>query len=295
MATFGTLRLICEQRFPGVPSELRDFYIQERRRLVLDSADWNPLHTHAVLNTVALVNAGTVAITAGSTAVVGTATAWTSAISGREFRGTGRSEFYGVTFVSGTALTLSRAWEGATVTALTYKIFERIFNLASDVDVLESIKRITGGGADMDQVSQERLDETAPSRPIFGPPNRYALHDYDETNDLATVELYPIPDTAWGIPYRYTKRPADFTLTSSPLESWMPAGLIIEGALADLAGPAGAPGAAAAHEVKFQALLGVLIRKESRRRAARPMQMPARHTLHRRRRGQHAGRPRWSP
>ncbi len=291
-ATFGTLRLICEARFPGLTTELRDFYIQERRRLVLDSADWNPLHTHGILNTVALVNAGTVAITAGSTAVVGTSTAWTSAISGREFRGSGRSEFYGVTFVSSTSLTLSRAWEGDTVTALTYKIFERIFNLASDVDVLESIKRITGGGADMDQVSQERLDETAPSRPIFGPPNRYALHDYDETNDLATVELYPIPDTAWGIPYRYTKRPGDFTVTSSPLESWIPAGLIVEGALADLAGPAGEPAAAAAHEVKFQALLTVLIRKEARRRAARPMQMPLRHTRHRRLRGQHARRPR---
>ncbi len=293
MATFGTLRLICEGRFPGLSTELRDFYIQERRRLVLDTADWNPLHTHGILNTLPLVNAGTVAITAGSTSVVGTSTAWTSAINGREFRGTGRSEFYDLTFVSSTALTLSRAWEGDTVTALTYKIFERIFSLASDVDVLESIKKITDGGADMDLVSQERLDETAPSRPVFGPPNRYALHDYDENNDLVTVELYPIPDTAWGIPYRYTKKPVDFTLTSTQLESWIPASLIVEGALADLAGPAGEAADGATHEAKFQALLQVLVRKESRKRVARPMQMPARHTSHRRRRGQHAGQPRW--
>ncbi len=283
MATFGQIRHIVEQRYPGVSADLRDHYIKERYRSILDECDWDGLHVSATLQTTAVYEAGTVTLTNGSTTVTGASTTFTSAMTGRDFRAAGDEEYYGFTYVSATSGTLSRAYEGTTNSELTYKIFQRVYELASDVDVLESIKRFDCA-LDMDIVSRERLDEMAPGRPLFGKPNRYALSDFDADDD-PTVELYPIPDESWGLPYRYTKRPADLSSVSDVIEKWISVRCLTEGAMSDLALIAGKEQAASAHSSEFVAELNRMIGKESRRRGGRQLEMADRFVRHRRRRG----------
>jgi hypothetical protein len=94
MATYGQIRLVVEQRYPGVSSDLRDHYIKERYRTILDELDWRGIQKQAILSTTAEYAEGTVALTNGSTTVTGTDTTFTSAMTGREFRVSGRDEFY---------------------------------------------------------------------------------------------------------------------------------------------------------------------------------------------------------
>jgi hypothetical protein len=283
MATYGQIRLVVEQRYPGVSSDLRDHYIKERYRTILDELDWRGIQKQAILSTTAEYAEGTVALTNGSTTVTGTDTTFTSAMTGREFRVSGRDEFYVFTYVSATSGTLSRGYEGDTDTETTYKIFQRVYSLASDIDILEGIKFLQPNGA-LEEISQARLDETAPTRILVGTPTRFALSDYD-SDDRPTVELYPIPSEARGLPYRYTSRPTDLSAAADVIPEWMSVRCLTEGAMADLAPIAGNPAAAQMHAINYEDALARMRRKESRNRPGRQMAMASRFTQHRRMRG----------
>ena len=65
--------------------------------------DWPFLIKEKFLQTVAehTTGTGTIGVTNGSTAVTGTGTSWTAAMTGRKFRITGDNEWYTFTYVSG--------------------------------------------------------------------------------------------------------------------------------------------------------------------------------------------------
>lgn len=85
---------------------------------------------------------GTVTIAQGATAITGTGTTWTAAMTGRKIR-IGTNEDYTFTYLSGTTGTISPAYAGTTVTAATYTIYQDTYSLASDCDSVIDVVDLT--------------------------------------------------------------------------------------------------------------------------------------------------------
>lgn len=208
--TFGEIRLQCEKRFPGVDVDIRDSLINERYREALRRLDWTRLRVQSVLQTVEAYETGTVTCTNGSTALTLADGAWTSAMSGRAIRIGEDTAYYQFTQTGTLTGTLDRVYEGEDDTDATYKIWQAVYVLPADLAQLHSM-RVFDSELDLDQVSQEALDEMDPTRELYGDPERYALHMDDlSTPPRRQVELHPGPEEAISIPFWYTQDPQLF-------------------------------------------------------------------------------------
>jgi uncharacterized protein YbdZ (MbtH family) len=234
--TFGEIRFQCQKRLPGVDPDVLDSLINERYRRVLRRGDWQRLRVQAWLQTVAPYATGTLAVTQGSTALTGTDTVWTAPMTGRSIHIAGRNEFYTFTRTGDTTGTLERAYEGEDETEATYSIWKSVYALPAGLSVLHSMRALESP-ADLDQVSQEQLDEMDPDRSAQGTPARYAHYTDDaSTPPCPQVELHPVPDAAMGIPYWYTQDPTLFAAsgTSGFLAPWLNPDVIYAGVKADV-------------------------------------------------------------
>lgn len=284
--TFGEIRLQCEKRFPAIDADVRDSLINERYRRILRRGDWQRLRVQAVIQTVAPYETGTIAATNGSTSITGTDTVWTEAMSGRAIRIAEGDEYYQFTYVSPTSGTLDRAYEGDDATAATYSIWQNVYVLPSDLFVLHSM-RVLGEIRDLDQQTQEQLDEQAANRSTQGTPYCYALHMDDlSTPPRQQVELYYIPDQVYSIPFWYTQDPTLFSAsqTSSFLAPWLNPSAIYDGVAADVRALEDNLGAAQHYEQMFLAHLSEMFGAEARRRGARPIKIAEKYTRHNARR-----------
>lgn len=287
--TFGEIRFQCQKRFPGVDPDVLDSLINERYRRVLRRGDWQRLKVQAVLQTVEPYETGTLAVAKGSTALVGTDTVWTDAMSGRAIRIANGEEYYQFTRTAGTTGTLDRAYEGEDETAATYSIWQNIFPLPADLFVLHSM-RVLGYPADLDQVSQEQLDERDPNRASEGTPNCYSPHmDDASTPPRMQVEVFPIPDEAIAIPFWYTQDPTLFSASGTALfvAAWLEPAAIYDGVEADVRrlekDYAGFDRAEALFNVHLIEMFGA----EARRRGPQSIKMHPQYTRHNRRRWQY--------
>lgn len=111
---------------------VNDIYVRD-----LLSKDFDFLRTTNNITLSAAYSTGTVAITAGDTAVAGTSTVWTTSHTGMKMKITGNDEIYTFTRTGGTTGTISPALTGSTTyTAATYIIFQDTYSLALDFDRL---------------------------------------------------------------------------------------------------------------------------------------------------------------
>jgi hypothetical protein len=287
MATWGQIRFeLAKGR--ALDLQLLNGWINAAYRQILDHHSWKGLEGDAVLQTIAPYAAGTAAVTNGSAAVTGTGTTWTSGMTGREFRVEGRGERYTFTYVSATAGTLDRNYEGDTEAAAGYSIFKRIYNLPADAKYVKAMQnpRI---GAPVLRKTRDDLNEADPSRVRSGPARIFAPHsDSDEASPpvLHRVEIYPVPDAAEGLPFSYEKAVSEFTgsnTTDSPLP-WVSEDAIKAGALVriyrhvkDAAGEASA-------RADFRDFVAGMVRVEAARVGPARLRMDPRYTAHRRQR-----------
>jgi len=196
--------------------DLIEGWINSAYNEVLEARDWQGLTANGLITTAAKYDTGTAAVTAGSAAVVGTTTVWTSDMDGRQFRVAGRNEMYTLTFVDATHLTLDRAYEGTDEAAAGYAIFQNVYRLPTDVKYLEPPRNVQSQ-IPLTKLSRTQLDSADPSRVLFGPPRYYCL---DADSDEATppvvhqVELYPIPDATETLPYQYIRATAGYDGTN---------------------------------------------------------------------------------
>jgi len=158
---------------------------------------------------VAPYTTGTVAVSNGGTTVTGTDTVWATGMTGRKIRIAGRDEYYTLTYVSPTSLTIDSAYVGDTETAATYSIFQDEFSLASDVEKIITItnpnrrKRI-------DYIDPLKFEELYLNSLVEGSPYIHTPAGRDSSNYIK-VQLYPIPDDVYVLPYRYRKQIADLS------------------------------------------------------------------------------------
>lgn len=113
---------------------------------------------------------GTVAVTAGSVTVMGTATAWTSAMAGRYFTKVGDTRSYKILTASSTTLTLTEAYAGSTTSGDSYGIYppdtERNTWWYSEAGEVESVPTVNtiriqnNTGVDDDDVGAGQLNSS---------------------------------------------------------------------------------------------------------------------------------------
>lgn len=95
--------------------------------------DW--LRKTARITLTAPYQEGTVTITAGTTALTGSGTTWTAAMTGRKVIITGNENEYEFTFVSATSATISPALSGSTnISGASYRIIQNVYDLPEDYD-----------------------------------------------------------------------------------------------------------------------------------------------------------------
>ena len=286
--TFGEIRFQCQKRFAGIDPDLLDSLINERYRRALRRLDWQRLRVQAVLQTAAAYNTGTVTVTHGSTAVILADGIWAAAMTGRAIRIAERDEYYQFTRLTDTTGTLDRPYEGEDNLAAGYSIWQHVYPLPGDVARLLTM-RVFGSDQDLDQVSQESLDEQDATRSDLGTPERYALHMDDlSTPPRQQVELHPGPDEELSIPFWYTQDPAMFGEDDAAdfLAPWLNPEEIYLGVEADVRRlEKDYPGSQFAEQVAG-GVASQTNQAEARRIGPLPIKMAAIYTRHNRRRWQ---------
>lgn len=226
--TFGQVKHRLTQMFPSVSLDLIEGWVNDRYSEILGELPWTRQNLTVTLAINAPYTTGTVAVAIGGTAVTLTGGTWDSTMDRRGFRVTGRNEFYAFTFLTSTTGTLDRAYEGPTVTAAGYSIFQNIYQLPSDCRMLDDdafprMQRFTHG----------QLNQTDPFRLAKGTPAGWASYmDDSSTPPLMQVEIYPIPDKAIAIPFTYGGDAGNLSATATILQVWIQPTALIEGAVA---------------------------------------------------------------
>jgi hypothetical protein len=205
--TWGGIRSELESEFPGIDFDLLDGKIRSAYEDILGERDWSWLKGSDRVIGEAKYQAGTIALTAGSASIVGTDTAWTLELDGRELQVVGRSELYTFTVIDATTATLDRAFEGSDAALASYVLFRRTYALSILVKGLERVynPRLL---KNLDEKTRTELF----NRPIvFGEPEFYAMApSAGEYPVYKNVTFWPVPDVALSIDIDYQKAVGSF-------------------------------------------------------------------------------------
>jgi hypothetical protein len=307
--TWAQFQFQLRQTSPQASLDLIEECLLARYEQVLEATDWSGLKRHATIQAQAAYQSGvdTVTLTVGSTGVTGTGTAWTSAISGLKFYRPGDTVIYTAAFLSATALTLDRPYEGngsapaGTVYAgEAYVLMQNVYALPADVRSITSIlDPVTG--LPLNRISKDEMDACVGSRALVADPGCYAL--YDDSSEAAPpvlhqIEFYPPPLAARGYALEYTGAAygfADGDVSGSPLP-FITTAVLLYGCRADLAAHAANWNGARLYEAKFQEELARLLRVEHGERRKKPvLRMAERFTRHRMARASRGLSNGWGP
>jgi hypothetical protein len=284
--TWGQIRFELAKFCPGVDPQLLNQWIVGAYHRILDYRNWKGLEVDTFLQTVAIYETGTVAVTLGSTAVTGTGTTWTTAMSGRRFRVEGASVWYTFTRTGNTTGTLDRAYEGDTDAEASYRIFQNVYSLPAGVKLIQLLDN-PSIGRPMDIETQATMSRISTGRVAYGEPQLYSpASDNSDTPPLKTVELYPIPIEAKGYPLQYQTIPTDFSgsnTSASPLP-WVSDDAIVAFAKASLLRHGKDYNGASEEEGIGRGYLTEMSEVENRRIGPTRIRMAERFTRHRQRR-----------
>lgn len=135
-----------------------------RRRLSM-SGTWAFWEDDQSITLETPITDGTVSVTNGSTAVTGVGTGWTSGITGREFRKSGDSISYEITFLTATTATIDPVYQGDTESGAEYVIFRELYSLQADTKKIISVVNLSVPremivGTRNDYIARKRLGNT---------------------------------------------------------------------------------------------------------------------------------------
>lgn len=273
MSTFGEVRFRLSKLLPGIDHDILDGWITDRYTAILEKLDWQRSEIQGVLQTVAPYEVGTVSLTNGSSAVTGTGTTFTSAMTGRQFCVAGRSEVYEFTYVSGTTGTLDRTYEGDTNAEAAYSIEQAVYTMPSEARLVNAIIPF-----DMDKpLDRKSRGEVTARIAATGTPQEWALY-MDTTGNLLQVILWPTPDEVTSFRLSYAIEAATWSSASPTRLPWVRPTAIVEGVLANSARHKDNPVAAEAHERQFEHAVADMMRSEMLRRGPATMRLPSRFT-----------------
>jgi hypothetical protein len=214
-------------------------WASERYREVSNRAKLTHLHRIAELTIPAPVTGGLATVTAGSTTVVGDATAspfWDTALVGRFFRGmTNWYEIVGVVPSPVAAqLLLKSAWAEPGQGATGYTIVARMVPLVEDIRFLGKFVHVRMQRELIDY-TRVGLDIVVPGRQLINAsgPRAYADVGVDPESGHRRVEFYPACMTAEQVVYDFYRLSPELTL-DTPIPNEIDTGLLKAGILVDI-------------------------------------------------------------
>lgn len=282
--TLGQVRiaLLKTPHGAGHDLELLTERINARYFEILNAHPWTQLHSASTLSVVASYETGTLAITTATTSVTLTDGTFPTNLSGGRLRVGTDSEWYVFTRTGATTGTLDRNYEADTVTVATFKLWQPIYSLPSDLDILDSIT-VPSQGWELDESSQEAIDEADAARERYGHPETWA--NYTRSSDatpLPRIELWPGPEDTEGLTVRYRTAGSRFAVTPGTTEfpTWIDTDAVIYGVEADILADQGNP-LYQVKETKFQQKVAQMFSEDCQRMAPTTLGMTDRYTFHR--------------
>lgn len=218
MYTWGEIRLLIQQGAKGVALDQLDQAINARYAAILGMRDWKGLEGNATLQTQAAYRVGTIAVTQGSTAVVGTGTTWLPGYTGWQLLVGGNRPWYTVTVLDGADLTLDRPFEGYTNAAAGYSLVQAVLQLPDDCRHLRVITSPATGLELTEMTSLEFAQSVG--FPVFqGVAEAYIPQpdgvNATDGNIVKQILLYPLPIFARGYPLIYERLGIGFDGTAT--------------------------------------------------------------------------------
>jgi hypothetical protein len=192
-------------------------FINARHADLLESHDWSRRKQDIIINTAVDKTDGTVALTSGSGAVVGTSTTFAATDVGRSFQ-LADSIYVIKTRTSTTDITLGDAngtavlYPGANLTGQAYVIFTQFYSLGTGIEQILGVKY----KAPLTEKSEEWLDSMDPSRQGTGDPIHYVRTSRGSSDDVR-IEVYPRPATAISINVKIEKGHTDLSGSQTPI------------------------------------------------------------------------------
>lgn len=182
-------------------------WINDSYRDIVEAAHWQFLELASTFTTVAKYNTGTISIS--GTTVTGVGTTFTAAMVGRYLQVEDDNNWYEITaFTSTTEITIGTSYVG-TASGADYNIVQQFAELASDVDVIETIVcRETG--TTLYNRSRSSYEEANPIQDKTGYPHT-AVVEGESSNGYVQVKLVPFPTGAKLYDYTYYKLVSDMS------------------------------------------------------------------------------------
>ncbi len=189
---------------------INDVYVRVLPRM----EDWHPIINSDNLTMTERYNTGTVAVNAAGTALTGTGTTWTSAMTatdGYKIKISGNDNIYTFTFVGATSGTISPALSGANnLTGATYELFRDEYQLNSAFNrfLKNGSIYVMSDGREQDTIGEVphdkfRIDMQASTK---DPIERCILTRTHSTTGNRLVRVNPPPRTAKVYPYDFIER-----------------------------------------------------------------------------------------
>lgn len=284
--TFGQLKFRMLKQFPGLDVDVLEGFISDRYGEVLAALSWSRLTTMAILRTVAPYTTGSVVVTNGDPNVTLTGGVWSSGMTGRAFRGTGRDEFYEFTYNTATTGVLDRPYEGPSGLLTGYSIYQSIYAMPDDCRLLPDDAFGSMVSGEMRRFSRTQFKLSFPWRASVGTPTYWASYmDDSSTPPRMQVELAPIPDQAIGIPFEYIAEAPGPSSSSAAFAAWMePASALVLGVEARCKAHFKDYNGATLARTDAERALTLMQGNEARREGGLQMRLQSHFTDHRRRR-----------
>jgi hypothetical protein len=213
-------------------------------RELVERRKWSWLIKNAQFTFSNQVTAGKVTVTNGSSTVVGTGTAFTSAMIGLQFRVSLLTPIYDIIAVTdGLHLTLDQTWGGTSQSQVGYQIYLARPIPPTDFHSFTTIYDPNFNWQLWLTVTQPELNTYDAQRSTQGTP--YVCADYDYTSlavggatispQLPRFEIWPHQTSQYVIPFQYESRPPDLSDATGQLPRYIPGDVLLEQALAQAA------------------------------------------------------------
>jgi hypothetical protein len=224
----------------NAPPQMVQRWLQNSYRRVIDYRNWYGLLEKGQVVSPQAYTTGTVALTHGATAVVGTNTSWTSDMIGRQFRVGFAYPIYTVVVpppsdapMDATHLSLDIPWGGPNSATSGYQIFQNIYTLGDNVKfLLAMVNQQQGFRMKVNLSHPDVLNAYDAWRTQTG--WTYLVSSAAPSSDGQVLyELYPAPTFMQAFPYLVYTQPDDFAADEDFPAVFIRSDVIVLGALPD--------------------------------------------------------------
>ena len=236
--TLDTIARRVLLRFPAAGYPLAREWVDFAFRQVSERRRWSWLVKENQFLFPLVVTAGTVQVTRSSTAVVGTGTAFTGAMIGRQFRVGLLAPIYTITAVAdATNLTLERVWGDSDATGVGYQIFLAYATVPSDFHSFITVVDAKQNWQLHLNRQQVELNSFDPQRSNSGNPWWVLFRDYnvptDGTPPMPRYEVWPHIVQEYVLFFLYETRADDLWDSGAALPRYIRGDVLLEMALAE--------------------------------------------------------------